>query len=223
MTVILEYSNEFKVSYYRGKKPTGKTPYYIRADTFESVYNNFIIKDLCEKVYGHDFLFGVWDSIKHELLHKNEYQREHKLIFKDGKKILETYIVEIDLKFNGGAYNPNYESNDENSEPLTPEYEQYLHEQAQKEREAKYAKWFLNISDWEVADFLKQLEKGMNLEQIRSQMLSDDLGFQEKDEIIKVYDKILKSCQEKGYVKNALMSRAVLPDDTCAVKAEDYR
>ena len=49
----------YNVEYHKKDRPNGKRSLHVIADDYEEVLWTQVLKMLCEKVYGHDFLYGV--------------------------------------------------------------------------------------------------------------------------------------------------------------------
>ena len=89
----------FEVAYFKKGKPTGKRHVLIYADTFEEVLEEHLLKNLCEKVHGHDWVYGLRDRNELDLLcHKeSNVWAYYSVVFKNGNKVLCQYEVEIEV------------------------------------------------------------------------------------------------------------------------------
>ncbi|MBC30738.1 MAG: hypothetical protein CMH48_07810 [Muricauda sp.] len=95
---LFEDSNYiFQVDYYKKGKPTGKRGNLTYANTYSDVLYEFLLKDLCEKVHGHDW----WNHVLSDediICHKeNNVSAFYSVIFKDGNKVLCVYEVEMEV------------------------------------------------------------------------------------------------------------------------------
>lgn len=87
----------FKVDYYKKGKLKGKRSNETYADTYREVLYEFLLKELCEKVHGHDW----WNLALNDndiLCHKeSNVSAYYTIIFKEGGKVLCEYEVEMEV------------------------------------------------------------------------------------------------------------------------------
>lgn len=96
--LLYENANHlFKVDYYKKGKPQGKRGNQTYADTFLDVLYEFLLKELCEKVHGHDW----WDDVLNDediICHKeNNVSAFYSEIFKSRNKVICEYEVEMEV------------------------------------------------------------------------------------------------------------------------------
>lgn len=206
-------NNEFEVFYYKKNKPKGKRSYYVLLGTFEKVFTEFVVKDLCNKVHGDNNLFFFLDDIDVITLKEDVYGCEFEVTFRNGKKVLEKYIVEIELIFNGGDINPSHKDELENSEYYTEKGEKKRQEEWKKERELKYQSWFLKIDDLDLSWFLEKLASSKDLELIEKIEISDRFDFVTVEEVKEEFKKRINQCIEKGYIIDGKLTKSIYNND----------
>ncbi|WP_027066158.1 hypothetical protein [Maribacter sp. Hel_I_7] len=85
----------YNVEYHKKGKPNGKRSLHVIADDYEEVLWTHVLKMLCEKVHGHDFLFIALkekDVIRNK---SNNIIAEYTVTFRD--RIDTTYIVNMEV------------------------------------------------------------------------------------------------------------------------------
>ncbi len=87
----------FKVDYYKKGKPRGKRSNETHASTYSEVLYKFLLKELCEKVHGHDW----WDLVLNDediICHReNNVSAYYSVVFKNGNKAICEYRVEMEV------------------------------------------------------------------------------------------------------------------------------
>ena len=87
----------FKVEYFKKGKLKGKRSNQTYANSYRDVLYEFLLKELCEKVHGHDWwnlALGDNDIICHK---ESNVSAFYTIIFKEGGKVLCEYEVEMEV------------------------------------------------------------------------------------------------------------------------------
>ncbi|MEO0525724.1 MAG: hypothetical protein AAFZ89_00765 [Bacteroidota bacterium] len=95
---LFEPSNYlFKVDYFKKGKPKGKRGNETYANTYREVLYEFLLKELCEKVHGHDWWNMALED-KDIICHKeSNVSAYYTVIFKEFGKVLCEYEVEMEV------------------------------------------------------------------------------------------------------------------------------
>ena len=86
-----------KVDYYKKGKPQGKRGNETYADTFLDVLHNSLLKELCEKVHGHDWWDDALNGEDIICNKENNVSAFYSIIFKNGNKVICEYEVEKEV------------------------------------------------------------------------------------------------------------------------------
>jgi len=95
---LFENSNHaIRVDYFKKGKPKGKRGNITYANTFKDVLYNFLLKDLCEKVHGHDWWSDVLEDEDIICHGENNISAFYSIIFRNGNKVIREYEVEMEV------------------------------------------------------------------------------------------------------------------------------
>ncbi|WP_047247491.1 hypothetical protein [Maribacter thermophilus] len=88
----------FNVEYYKKGKPNGKRSLHVIADDYEEVLWTHLLKKLCEKVHGHDFLFGYLKEQDVVCNTTNSLRSNYTVRFRNGDgNVIAEYLIEMEV------------------------------------------------------------------------------------------------------------------------------
>jgi len=85
----------YNVEYYKKGKPNGKRSLHVIADDFEEVLWTHMLKKLCEKVHGDDFLYGYLKNEDVVCNKSNNVIAQYTVTFRD--EIDTIYILDMEV------------------------------------------------------------------------------------------------------------------------------
>lgn len=88
----------YHVEYQKKGKPQGKRSLMVIANDYEEVIWEHMLKMLCEKVHGHDFLFGVLKEKDVVCNKSNNIISQYAVTFrKNENKAIVEYIIDMEV------------------------------------------------------------------------------------------------------------------------------